>query len=448
MLGILGFLGAKNMRDAVIRKNVILSFLFKGVSLATSMLLVPMTIGYLDAYEYGVWLTLSSLLAWVALCDIGLGNGLRNNLAESLAQGDIIKSKSLISTAYFLIILIVVAVYLIFVGINHFIDWYDVLGVSPLQIQRLNSILLLSVGLFCMTMICKILNSVVLALQKTAYNELITMCGQLLACIIIYILTRTTDGSLYYVALVFMICPIIVYLPITGLVFLKQHRNIAPNIRSIDISYASNILGIGFNFFLIQIAGVVIFSTSNVIISRLFGPQEVTPYNIAFKYFNLCYIAFSIIIAPIWSAVTEAYTKRDFFWIRENLCRLRRICGWMTVAVIIMIIVANQFYKMWIGDQIGVPRTTSILMGVYIILMMWTIGHSMYINGIGKIRLQLINAIVTGILYVPVALLLCKYIGINGILVALCLSQIINVFVAPIQCNKLISGTATGIWNK
>lgn len=81
-------------------------------------------------------------------------------------------------------------------------------------------------------------------------------------------------------------------------------------------------------------------------------------------------------------------------------------------------------------------------------LMMWTIGHSMYINGIGKIRLQLINAIVTGILYVPVALLLCKYIGINGILVALCLSQIINVFVAPIQCNKLISGTATGIWNK
>ena len=103
---------------------------------------------------------------------------------------------------------------------------------------------------------------------------------------------------------------------------------------------------------------------------------------------------------------------------------------------------------MWIGDQIDVPRTTSMLMGVYIILMMWTIGHSMYINGIGKIRLQLLNAIVTGILYVPVALLLCKYMGINGILVALCLSQIINVFVAPIQCNKLISGTATGIWNK
>lgn len=170
-----------------------------------------------------------------------------------------------------------------------------------------------------MTMICKILNSVVLALQKAAYNELITMCGQLLACIIIYILTKTTDGSLYYVALVFMICPIIVYLPITGLVFLKQYRSIAPNIRSIDISYASKILGIGLNFFLIQIAGVVIFSTSNVIISRLFGPQEVTPYNIAFKYFNLCYIAFSIIIAPIWSAVTEAYTKQDFFG-SEKIC--------------------------------------------------------------------------------------------------------------------------------
>ena len=72
MLGILGFFGAKNMRDAVIRKNVILSFLYKGVSLATSMLLVPMTIGYLDTYEYEIWKRTNRKMALVAIVSLSL----------------------------------------------------------------------------------------------------------------------------------------------------------------------------------------------------------------------------------------------------------------------------------------------------------------------------------------------------------------------------------------
>lgn len=45
------------------------------LSIIISLLLVPVTLNYLNSYEYGVWLTLSSILVWINYFDIGLGNG-------------------------------------------------------------------------------------------------------------------------------------------------------------------------------------------------------------------------------------------------------------------------------------------------------------------------------------------------------------------------------------
>jgi O-antigen/teichoic acid export membrane protein len=59
--------------------NIASSFVIKGASILLSLLLVPLTLDYLNPYEYGIWLTLSSVLMWINYFDIGLGNGLRNN---------------------------------------------------------------------------------------------------------------------------------------------------------------------------------------------------------------------------------------------------------------------------------------------------------------------------------------------------------------------------------
>lgn len=72
-------------RNSKAIKNVLFSFFLKGGSILTSLLIVPMTLSYLNSYEYGVWLTLSSILSWIYILDIGLGNGLRNKLTEALA---------------------------------------------------------------------------------------------------------------------------------------------------------------------------------------------------------------------------------------------------------------------------------------------------------------------------------------------------------------------------
>ena len=62
-------------RNELIKKNIFYSFFVKGFGILTSLLLVPVTIGFLNTSEYGIWLTLNSILLWINTFDIGLGNG-------------------------------------------------------------------------------------------------------------------------------------------------------------------------------------------------------------------------------------------------------------------------------------------------------------------------------------------------------------------------------------
>src|SRR6516225_8522455 len=55
----------------------------KGMAVLTALITVPLTVGYLGMERYGLWMTISSVIAMLAFADLGLGNGLMNVLSEA-----------------------------------------------------------------------------------------------------------------------------------------------------------------------------------------------------------------------------------------------------------------------------------------------------------------------------------------------------------------------------
>ncbi len=110
----LGKLFTGHERTVRINKHVIATFMLKGVSIIVSLLLVPLTIHYINPTQYGIWVTLSSVISWIAFFDVGLGNGLRNKLAEALAVGDEQLARKYISTTYAVLAMIMSGIYLLF----------------------------------------------------------------------------------------------------------------------------------------------------------------------------------------------------------------------------------------------------------------------------------------------------------------------------------------------
>ena len=82
------FVNKGHERSIKAKKNILASFIIKGLSIAISLVLVPLTINYINPSRYGIWLTISSIVAWFSFFDIGLTQGLRNKFAEAKAKGE------------------------------------------------------------------------------------------------------------------------------------------------------------------------------------------------------------------------------------------------------------------------------------------------------------------------------------------------------------------------
>jgi len=437
-------------RTRLVKKNILFSFFFKGGSIALNFLLVPMLIAFLGTEKYGIWLLLTSITTWASFCDFGLGNGLKNKLSEALAEEDHHKAKVYISTTYAYVFLIVSAITLIYFGVERFIPWTEVVNSNAIGLNELRLIAVVIIGFFFLKFGLNQLFFVIAAKQYTAINDVISFCINALSLLTVFILMNTTESSLQTLAIYFSCIPVAVLLISSIVLYTGPFKSIKPGLRFIEFNQGKALMNLGVQFFIIQVAGIVIFSTDNVIIANLLGPAEVTTYNIAFKYFSVITLGFSIICAPFWPAYTEAFHRSDFDWIKRITQKLVKIWLLFLAGTFLILFLTPFLYRFWVGDEIVIPLFLSISMATFVLLSSWASIYTTFVNGAGKIRLQLIFSIIAGISNIPLSIFFVKQLelGSSGVILATCICLSYGPLLSFIQYKKIITKTATGIWNK
>lgn len=441
-------LGGDN-RSNLIRKNIIISFCIKIWSALVQLLMVPLTLHCLGVYENGLWLTISSLLIWIDNLDIGLANGLRNKLAVHLALGEKIEAqKTVSSTFYMLVLLFIPIIFLINIWI-FCVDTYQFFNVDSDIVNNLNVILHVSAILVCTTFIFKFIGNFYMALQLPAINNALNTLGQTIALLGVVVLYVTGIHSLLCVALINTISPLIVYVVAYPITFYKKYPDLCPHISMVSKSSMKSLATTGIKFFVLQIAGVVLFMSTNILISRFFSPELVTPYQIAYRYFMVLQLIFVIICAPYWTATTDAYKKNDFEWIKKSNKLLDKMMTSLFIIAFFMVIFARPIYTIWIGDANAVSLPMTVIVAVYVMILVASMRYSYILNGFGTLSLQLIMTIIAAVLYIPLATLVCSYKNnLNYLLYVMCAVNLPGLLVNIVQYYKIVNRRAKGIWLK
>lgn len=435
------FFHTENARSAKALKNIFGSFLIKGVSIFVNLALIPLTINYLNPTKYGVWLTISSVLGWINFFDIGLGHGLRNNLAEAMAKNEIDKAKTYVSTAYVSISVLCSVLFLIFIVLNQIIDWNHLLNI-PLSIDEdIRKITLILFSMFSIQFVLQLINSIFLSTQQSAKVSLVSMIGNVFVLIGIFLLTRFTSESLFYTAFIFSMLPVLILAIVNIYYFKTAFKDFSPSIKHFDFSALKKVLSLGVKFFIIQISVLIFYQTSNLLICRYFNPELVTPYNIAFRYFGIVTMVFSIIVYPYWSACTEAYAKHDFLWIKKSIRQLVKIWGLLVMASIIMLVFSDYIYSLWVGEKVKVDFKISLFMMIYVILVNFGNIFLVVLNGIGNVKLQMIVNTIGMVVFIPLSYFLSVtlHLGIIGIIISTSICSLYGPIIAPLQVKKLLS---------
>jgi len=433
-------------RSVKAKKNIFASFIIKGCNIAISLVLVPLTIHYVNPTQYGIWLTLSSIIGWFAFFDIGFGNGLRNKFAEALARNDHQLARIYLSTTYAILGIIILCLLVIFLIINPFLDWTSILNTPASMAAELSTLAILVFVFFCLQFILQLITTIITANQQPAKASFFNFLGSLFSLTVIFILTKTTSGSLINLALSLGFTPVMVLTASSIWFYTHDYKKYAPSIRYVKFSYARELMGLGLKFFIIQIATVVLYETSNLIIAQLFGPAQVTPYNVAYKYFGIIPMVMGIFMTPFWSAFTEAWVKQDIAWIKATMKKLQLLWVILTLVTLLMLLLSNIVYRFWVGSEILISINISLAMASYVIINAWNGIYSQFVNGVGKIKLQLYIALAGTVINIPLAIFLGKQIGISGVVLSTTIISILGAITSPIQYNKIINNKDRGIW--
>ena len=436
-------------RSSLLQKNIFASFVIKGWSALIVLLLVPATLHCLGEYKNGIWLTISSLLLWIDNMDIGLGNGLRNKIAEYMAHDEFERTRSLISSTFAMLTCIIIPVLLILLLLIALTDPYWIFNASPSKVDHLDQGLMATVTLVCTSFIFKLIGNFYMGMQLPAVSNLLIALGQTLALIGTYIVLWSGSHSLMLIALVNTVSPLIIYLLAFPYTFLYKYPHLCPSLKLIKLKEAKAVIHMGVQFFIMQISSVVLFMTSNILISNLFSPTMVTPYQITYRYFSILLVIFTVICMPFWNATTDAYQKNDIAWIRNATKKLRLMTVGILICLIVMIALSDIVYAIWIDQQTVIDLKMSIMMAAYIFILIYSMRYSYFINGIGKLRLQLIFTTAAAVLFIPLAYLTTQWThSIIWFMIVMCLVNIPGLIVNRIQFHKLINGKANGIWMK
>lgn len=436
-------------RTVLLKKNIIGSVFLKSISILISFLVVPLTIDFVNPTRYGIWLTLSSLMVWFNFFDIGLTLGFRNRFAEAKAKGQYKLARIYVSTTYASLLILFGTMLLVVLPINNIVNWSSILNISEEYLQELRLVFGVMIFFFSCTVILQVFTTLVTADQRPALTSLIQVSGQALALLIIFILTRIgADGNLVWLAIAFSGSPVIVVLISSVFFFFTKYKIYRPHWKYIKFRYVKDILGLGGKFFIITTSMLFVFQLMNIIISRNLGPESVAEYNIAYKYFNVVYMFAFIAISPYWSAFTDAYTRKDFKWMKSQLKKLERAWLLCLPTLIIMYFSASLFYKIWIGNSVYISHIINLSVAIYVFILIISAINMQLINGIGKLRIQLIIYLLFAFISFPLMNYFIKLWGIPGLLMIPGSVFLIQAILGRIQLNKILTGTSSGIWDK
>lgn len=427
-------------RSLLAKRNVLLTFVIRIIGLPISFILIPLTVNYVNTDSYGIWITISSIVAWMSFFDIGISNGLRNKLTESIAQGNTVLSRKYVSTTYAILSIISLFILVFFVGVNFFLDWSKILNTSSSLSTELSKVALIVVGYFSFKFVLSTVNTILLSCQLPASASFRGLIEQVSSLIAIFLLTKFTTGSLLNLALGLCVAPLLVLIYFSITLFLGKLKNISPSFKYIDFSITKDLMGIGFKFFIIQIAGIIQFQTANFIIIQEYGPNDVTVYNIAFKYFSVLTMLMAILMTPLWSAVTDAYTKNDRDWIIKAEKKYRRIAFALVGLGLVMLFLSNYMYDLWLGkDKIEISFLTSFWMFLFTVIYLFGGVYCTILNGISALDIQFKASIFSPVIFLISSYFLIKFfnLGLNAIIISSIIANFNGFLLAPLQYKNI-----------
>jgi O-antigen/teichoic acid export membrane protein len=406
--------GAERNRRAVLTGSA--AALARVVQIGTSLITIPLTLKYLGNERFGLWMTISSVLAMAAFADFGVGNGVLNTVAKASGRDDMVDVRKAVSSGFAILNLIAVSLLLLFFSIYRFVSWADFFRVaSPQARAEAGPTLAVFAICFALNISMDVVQRVQLGLQQGYRYGLWQLCGSATGFIGVLAGIRLRVGL---PVLVIAIAGAPVFATVLNAIhfFGFVRPDLRPNRGLVAQDAIFEIARLGGLFFVLQIVVAVSFSADNFIIARTLGAVNVPEYSIPQRMFALLAMISGMLVAPLWPAYGEAIARGDMAWVRSTLIRsLLVVFAIASTASAVLLIMSHKLIYWWVGSHIHPPFFLLLGLAIWAVLNCCGDALASFLNGASIIRVQVVVASIFGAGCLALKIYFIRRFGIESI---------------------------------
>lgn len=414
-------------QNNIILKNSVFSIGFKVLSYLLSFFTTPLLLNCLGDAKYGVYVTALSFISWIYYFDFGIGSGLRNKITEALVKGDYDTAQKSVNVSYFIVSVISLCAFVIILIASFFFDFDEILN-AKLSDENLNMILLIAIFIACINFILSLSKNILFSIHKIALVDGFGIASRFIMLVAIWIYSIFGNALILVIVVIEGIFEVVKNM--SASIYLKnKYSYLSPSFsQKIDMSYSKGILSFGLLIFLMQISALVLNATDNLIIMKLFGSTDVTPYNLGHKYFSVINAFFVAATGSLWTTYTTAYAVKDASYIRKTLKRALIFYSVTFIGIVIAYFIFEPFMKIYLGRELTYQTGLICLIGLYYSILIFSHNFSAFVHGISKVKLGSIACAVGAIFNIPCSVFFAKTcgLGLNGVILGSIVSLLIS----------------------
>lgn len=388
----------------------------RGTTVLLGLVTLPLTSHYLGKERFGLWLTLSSLLTWVSIADLGLSNSLINALSTADGKNDRSQAQQAVASAFWMVSAVAGALILAMVLTVPLINWPKVFNVVSVEAAREIAPAVLVIFLFCaLRLPSSIVNCVYQGYQEGYTYQVWNGVSGALGAAGLFVAIRLQVG-LAWLAIAFLGSMLLADLFSAIYLFGWRRQWLLPRWKFFDGRQAKWLLWQGGQFWVAQMSAVMMLQTSLLMVSVMFGASDSAGFGTTLRLFGLIGAVQTAFVAPLWAAYGEAAARQDYGWLSQTFKRSVKISLlWSLPASLAMFMVAPLLFKLLVTADVTADWHLRLAVMAAEVFNSVARCVSTLLNGLGAVRSQAIFGPIGGIVNLMVAWLLAKWIGIPGV---------------------------------
>ncbi len=388
----------------------------RGTTTLITLISVPITLGYLGLERYGMWVTMTSVVAMLSFADFGIGSGLVNAVALATGRGDRRAMQESVASAFFLLTGVACLFACLLAATYKWIPWASLFNVrGELAQQEAGPAVAALAACFLLSLPLGIVQRVQTGGQEGFVNDVWIGGGSLLALVALAVglhLKWSLPGLMLGVSA----APLLATLLNGAALFGWKRPWLLPRSTSFRLDAARALGRQGFLFFLLQIGFVLSMSSDNLIVAQVLGTSAVPQYAVTQRLFLLVATLQGAWLAPLWPAYGEAIQRGDIAWVRSTL--VRSIVGSLLLAGTISLALAcisRPLFKFWVGVELVPSWSLTIGFALWAMIQAGGTAVAMFLNGSNDLLFEVGVSAALVVLGIPLKILLCRQTGVAGV---------------------------------